>query len=446
MDEGKFDDKIREKLGEYSAPGFDPNALAALHQKMAGKNPLSWYQKYKLQTVASLLTMIISLVIIGSQWYLNTKSTTLLEKENAALRDQVSTLNQVKDELERLKSEKPDTTRIVQIDRSRNFLKPDFNAVAGKFRSFRGREITLSANGFLNLGRLQELPVEILEILIQEGYSLKEENGKVFIKLTNSNRTALPQVTSINPDYELFRYNFNVAFSNDENETNPVEEKNVTIQGKLLRELESHYQRGVGIKVGPTGEVVRLNNLVGEDAGFVSVGLLADFFLSPQWSMETGVKYSERSATVEGTQELKRVVLPHLDEETGSLHKLEVDSKTIEIPFYLKYHYQISPGFNLIGGAGASGLLFIHQDFEYSYHIPESNGNKDFSVIADHELKKWTFYPATVNLLAGINKQFDNNKTLEVSLFYQKGIRNTGKERMKADLFGVRAAYWFKVR
>ena len=214
----------------------------------------------------------------------------------------------------------------------------------------------------------------------------------------------------------------------------------------MIRELESHYQRGVGIKVGPTGEVVRLNNLVGEEASFVAVGMLADFFLSPQWSMETGMKYSERSATVEGPQQLKKLVLPHLDEETGSLHKLEVDSKTIGFPFYLKYHYQISPKFSLIGGAGASGLMYIHQDFEYSYHIPESSGNQNLSVIADHEIKKWTFYPATANLLAGINKQFDNNKILEVSLFYQKGIRNTGKERMKANLLGVRAAYWFKVR
>ncbi|WP_162052325.1 outer membrane beta-barrel protein [Pontibacter pamirensis] len=444
MEESKFDDEIRKKLGEYSAPGFDPNALAALHQEMARKLPSSWYQKYKLETIASLMTVIISLVIIGSQWHLNTKSNTLLEKENASLKEQISTLSQLKDELERLRRQKPDTIHISQTDR--NFLKPGFTTTAGKLRFSNSRGSILPASDYLNLRSLQELPVEILKTSVQDGYYAREENGNILFSPTQGNRSTLPQVAPVSPDPEQDPHKVNLLFKDNKDETKPVTEKKTTLQGKLTREQERHYQKGIGIKAGPTGELVRLNNRIGEKTNFIAVGLLADFFLSPRWSMETGVKYSERGVTVQGTQQLSHVTLPHADEGIGALQELEVDSKTFEIPLYLKYHYPASSRFDVILGVGASGLVLINQEFEYSYLVPGSNANQELSVIADHEITKWAFYPATVNFSAGINQQLDNNKALEVSLFYQKGARNIGKERMKADLFGVRAAYWFKMR
>ena len=43
MDDHKFDDIIKSKVGDYEEKGFDPASLASLHHQMAMQSAVPWY-------------------------------------------------------------------------------------------------------------------------------------------------------------------------------------------------------------------------------------------------------------------------------------------------------------------------------------------------------------------------------------------------------------------
>jgi hypothetical protein len=213
---------------------------------------------------------------------------------------------------------------------------------------------------------------------------------------------------------------------------------------KTIRDLEDHYQKGVGIRMGPTVEFAKGNYVVGESDMSVNFGVLGDFIVSPSLSFETGIKYLKRYYELADQQDLVDSSLPGVDESIGALQKAEIDSWMLEIPVMLKYRYPLSLKSHILGGAGYSALYYWKQLFEYDYSF--SGGGDAFTVGSVYETKEHSFYSGSLNITLGVSNQLKNHKTLETSLFYQRGIGSKGVEKTNANFFGIRGVYWFTLR
>lgn len=436
MEEGKFDDNIRIKLKEYSAPGFDPEALSALRHKMAAKDSVSWYQKYRLETLAGIMTLVLSLVILGSQWYWKANPNLQLEKENAALKNQLSALNQLQGELKKLQTEKEG---IYLPNNLESEHAANLSTVPAKQKTPHSSPANTS---FLSSPDVNQLPPLVLTILKQEGY-VTEKDGSLFLSLPKDSTQSTWNIPSVAP--EEIRYQLHLVFQKEDEDKKRIKEEKVSISAKLARDLEHHYGRGIGIRMCPSVEGLSQRNQLEEEAGFVAFGILTDFIMALQWSLETGLLYSERAVEVQGREVFEQLILPHRNEHAGLLKEVEIDSKVLSIPLNLKYHYPLTATMDLIGGFGVSGFLYTQQDFEYSYQRTDEGGSS-FNVVEDHEGHGWHFYPGTLNLLVGASKQLPNHKIIEASLLYQHGIGPTGVEQSHSNYFGLRAAYWFTIR
>jgi hypothetical protein len=140
--------------------------------------------------------------------------------------------------------------------------------------------------------------------------------------------------------------------------------------------------------------------------------------------------------------------LPDLEPNLGTLNRVEIDSKTLEVPLNLKYRIPLSASTRLIAGVGVSAMWYTRQEFEHTYQLLNEDGTADTrgSVRSDSNYDNWKSYPGNVNLMLGISENLQNNKILDISLFYRKGIGDKGMEQLNPNLLGLRGAYWFNIR
>jgi hypothetical protein len=214
---------------------------------------------------------------------------------------------------------------------------------------------------------------------------------------------------------------------------------------KALRDIEKHYQNGIGIRVGPVVEASRGIYSIGEGQYNVGYGVLADLILSPSLSVETGVKYFKKYYDISDPGGLGSPHLPGVDESAGELHKAEIDYWLFEVPVNLKYRYPISLKQHWLAGVGFSPMVYTKQNFEYDY---EFNGgtNGNFLVHSTYQDDKVTVYPGALNFSIGLSSQLKNKKILEASLFYQHGLNDMGAEKTRTRFFGLRGVYWFTLK
>jgi hypothetical protein len=227
---------------------------------------------------------------------------------------------------------------------------------------------------------------------------------------------------------------------------NPALEQSTSqnLSSKTLRDLEGHYQKGIGIKVGPTMEISNGIYSYGKSQFKVSGGLLADLIVSPSLSIETGAKYMTRYYEINDPNEFAKVELPAVDESLGTLKTAEMDYWVIEIPINLRYRHPISTKSHWIGGIGYSAMLYWRQVFEYEYNY--SAGGDSFILGSDYESHQVAFNPGILNFSIGLSKKLKENKILETSLYYQQGLGPMGIEKIHSNFFGIRGIYWFTLR
>ena len=207
-----------------------------------------------------------------------------------------------------------------------------------------------------------------------------------------------------------------------------------------MRELEKHYKKGIGIKLGPIVDFYNGRYDVGDGETAWGGGVMADFIVSPSLSLETGITYQGRIYESDGLNGLN---LPPPDPQLGEFEELEVTSRLYEIPLNLKYRYPINLRSSFVGSVGVSGLLYSHQKIEYMYEF-EVDDDFEFPVESSfqrHE-DRWSF--GTLNTSLGLNRKLKNEK--EISLFYKHGLGEMGLEQVNADFFGLRGAYWFTIK
>ena len=212
---------------------------------------------------------------------------------------------------------------------------------------------------------------------------------------------------------------------------------------KTVRELEKHYRKGMGIRLGPTLDLSKGFYDQGTGGIDIAGGLLGDFIVSPSLSVETGAKFIHRYYEISEEELNTNPTLPYINPDLAPATQAEVDSWMIEVPMNLKYRYPLSPKTYALAGLGYSSVIYTKQVFEYSYNFDAIPSGY---ITEPHILNDVTRYSGTLNISLGISKRLKNNKILETSLYYQQGLGEMGVEKNRSNYIGIRGVYWFTVK
>ena len=218
---------------------------------------------------------------------------------------------------------------------------------------------------------------------------------------------------------------------------------NHTLSTKAIRDIQKHYSKGIGIKIGPVAELSHSNYSAGKGSNALSVGVMADFILSPSLSFETGAKYTHRFYDITDKSETSLLEFPDLDESLGELQQVDIDNYILEFPFNLKYRFPITLKTQWVGALGYSPLLYLRQDFEYKQAW---SGDPNLSVISTYRQNSLALYSGTLNFALGFSQELKNKRIFETSVYYQLGLGNKGLEKTNSNFVGLRGIYWLKAR
>ncbi|HCR54379.1 MAG TPA: hypothetical protein DIW27_08190 [Cytophagales bacterium] len=422
MDDSQFDSNIREKLGDYEAPGFDPAALASLHHQMAAISITPWYSTYRTELIVGNTILMSTLLIIWSQWLFSNKATEAKEIEMMALKSQSQQFGQLQQELEYLKSVKPDTVHVIEYQQQSSILY---------------------------------LP------LLQKIDRLERELKSILDESTRKNEMLLTQFKEQNELLSLTPNESSILYNSLSNRITPrkkpektkraianelpisLESSERNLSSKTIKEIQKHYQKGIGIKVGPSLLLSYGSFDPGDSRYNFGGGVLADFIVSPSLSIEAGVLHTQRHNRISSSDLLPLPTFPGADESLGKLNNVDIDSWVFETPINLKYRYPVSLKSNWIFGAGYSAMLYSKQILEYDYLFDNNPSASLNSSILDKQLR---IYPGTVNLSLGFSSELKNKKIFEASLYYRYGIGKVGIEQTTPEFIGISSAYWFTLK
>lgn len=424
MDEHLFDDTIKKKVGEYDAPAFDPSALAALHHQMAaGKLVWPWYSRYRTDLMIGSMIILSTVVILSSHWFMTTESQEKLESQIRHLEAQVQHANASKTENNPLSFQSPDTIwNSEMLDRN-------------------------------------SLPYRSLIMRIAELEKVVEELGA---RLNLQDEADGPEIPFSNPDFDnkypatpnhrSSSLNHRVIPRQKEKESRRAQftkdrlsatESEVKLSAATIRQIEKHYSKGIGMKLGPLVEFSYGRYQTGSGNIDPAAGIAADFIFSSWLSLETGLKYIHRFYSITNSNDLNENALPYRDNSLGSLNRADIDSWIFEMPVNLKYRRPISLKSDWYIGAGYSSLLYTMQDVEYEYDFDNASAA---SINASHRQNSWSSHPGLLNLSLGTSRQLKNHKLFETSVYYQLGLGARGVEKIKGGFLGARGVYWFTIR
>ena len=119
MDDQRFDDSIKNKLGDYEDPTYDPSALAAMHHHLAASITIPWYDRNRNELLFGSGVAFLTCVILFSQWYWTQNSLPDEMQNSNAL---VSELNQLRNDLDQIKNIQHDTIRISEVRYQTNVM------------------------------------------------------------------------------------------------------------------------------------------------------------------------------------------------------------------------------------------------------------------------------------------------------------------------------------
>ena len=419
MDDQKFDDIIRSKLSDYEDNAFDPGSLASLRRQLDdASGSVPWYTRHHHQIITIATVLICAFLLLGAQWYWNRWHAGIWMDELSALRTQIAENARLKDEITRLKNLPPDTVRIIEV-RDKDFSI--YRSLVLQHRMLEAEVADLRQHLAALHGR-----IEPLDLLDSE-------------RLLTGGRGPSRQFSNPSPIIPAYRSIVSDA----------IVEPNMHVERKIpsamSRDLEKHYQKGIGIKVGPALDLSRGNYSSGQGQFAVGYGIMGDLILSPSISVEIGAKYFKRYYEIADRTELADVNLPEANGSGGVLQKAEVDNWMLEFPVALKYRYLLSPALHGLAGVGYSTSIYMNQVFEYDYQFNDGN-NGDFLVHSLYRHKATNVYPGTVNFSIGLSNKLKNGKSIEATVVYQQGLGTMGIEKNKASYLGVRTVYWFTLR
>lgn len=448
MDEHRFDDIIKNKIGEYEDPDFDPAALASFRQRMAGIAVAPWYVRYRTVLWVSSALILFTALNFYIQWSVGNNNYQALQKEIAALRTENQEMETLRNKLNVLENTPPDTVRIIEI---RESPPSPLVALTEEMYLLRQRRSSLQGKNIWYLGVNEEIPEDLFVQLMQAGFIKKDgEHTYLMMPADLSPLASKPidmgMTTPGSPRVAFYDDNKKITKEKTERENS---EKG-GLSAETLRALEKHYRRGIGIHAGPVVDISTGFYPAGKGNLDVGGGALIELVLSPTVSLETGVKYMQRGYEIEDKVDLQNVALPSVDASLGDLEKAAIDSRMLEFPVNLKYRYSLSAKTHWVVSAGYAAILFVSQDFEYSYAFDASSESSEEEIrVTINSFERdddFHLYPGMLNLSTGMTHRLKNNHTLELNIYYQHSLGNMGKEMIQPGFLGMRSVYWLNIR
>lgn len=434
MDDREFDDIIKGKIEGFDGPEFDPTALAALHHQMASIAVVPWYLQYRNTLLTGTGMALCTLLIIWSQWYWNSQDVQRLEQGMNTLTTERQEMSNLINELQRYKNLQRDTVHVVEL---RTEMSAEYTSLQYKILKLEHelQQLKLQSQRAATQNKFTPLPFNTFTPVTEDEFTSSFESAQNLWSSSSrlSPRNKKEESLRAEPGNEM------LSAKSD----NQLYKK---LSAKTLRSLEDHYQRGVGIKLGPVFETSRGIYPVGSGQFNFGVGLLADFILSPSLSLETGGIHTRRYFDIRDPDELAKTQLPGVNESAGDLLKAEVDYWMLEVPMNLKYRYPVSLKTRWLTSIGYSPLIYLRELFEYDYAFDDGSGGNGFVIRSDYQTNKAVLYPGTLNFSLGLSHQLKNKKILETSLYYRHGLGEMGLENVKRNFIGVRGVYWFTLR
>ena len=267
MDDNHFDEHIRKKVAEYEEPDFDPAALADLHHRIAATDSVwPWYSRYRTELMMGTGLVLCTLIILWSQWTLSSRENILLNDNLSTSKSQDEHISRLQLEISYLKSQTHDTIKVIEVREQNSTLytillnrianlQADLDRDKSNLPSAKmlPTEDSLKSSSFANSGSASERHVDLLPARL------------------------IPRQMNV----KSIRVPWNDL-------TSDVEARQRSLSVKSIRDIEDHYQKGIGIRVGPTVELSKGIYSLGSGRLDVTGGVLADFILSPALSLETG--------------------------------------------------------------------------------------------------------------------------------------------------------------
>ena len=448
MDDRNFDDWIKRKLDYYEDSSFDPAAMAAFQQQMAGYQAIPWYQAHFTHYLVAASFTLFTAVNVYLFW-----------PEKPA--DQLSGYSPAPDKTYVFDSltyviEKNNTRHTLAIDSLTAYYQQQLHTQSHVSDKETNRA---DENGRWYAGRSSEMPAEVYETLKSRGL-IQEENGQVYItsepapsaqRFTFQHRNPVIADVYEEPDAEVS------AFTWHSPEKKVATKKRVSnqVSSKTLKLIEKHYSRGIGIALAPHAEVAGSMFSQGDGTVQPRLGVTADWILSPSLSVETGATYSNVANTF--NKESLMPIMPGINYGLGDLENVRITNKLVSAPVALKYRQWISEKNQAIIKGGYTPYFSLEENREYSYDIDFAGGGypgggphggaPDRRRIT--EVEKSTgiaYYGGTWTVAAGINHQLKKRHSIEASAFYEKSLGIVGQQNLTLSMAGLKVAYWFGLR
>ncbi len=421
MDDNSFDDIIKRKVRDHEDPEFDPSALAAFNHRMSTLNYLPWYSRYRTALMVGSGVAMSTLFIIFSLWLMNANGSKALAENKLFIQSQQEQIAKLQHEINDLKKHVTDTVYITQVE---VLTSPPNNAVLNRITALEltilkmREELAIEYESVKNSSRERDA-LSITSTTVQQGNSELFHSKIIPDEKSKKSLKAIPKPISNSP---LSNTPFSV---------------------KTFRELEKHYKKGIGVRVGPILEFSK--GFYSEGAGGIDItgGLLGDFLVSPSLSIETGGKFIHRFYKISEDELKSNSELPYINPDLAPLGQADIDSWMVEIPLNLKYRYPLSPKTHALAGLGFSSIIYTKQVLEYSYNFDSVPAGH---VTEPHTISNFARYGGTLNVSLGFSKRLKNKKILETSLYYQHGLGDSGIEKMRSNYLGIRGAYWFTLK
>ena len=219
------------------------------------------------------------------------------------------------------------------------------------------------------------------------------------------------------------------------------------VSAKIRKALEKKYYAGVGINIAPHADLMQNIFSSGKGTSTPRLGIAADWIVSPRLSVETALDYSTTKFNL--NDDYNCINLADRSRPYGPLRNVAVITKAISTSVSIKYRDWISANSQAVFKLGYTPYVSLQHQYEFAYEYRTgsygSYGNEE--TIKEVERKnERSYYGGTLAASAGIIHAVKKKTRLETSLFYEHSLGTMGVEQQHLQLFGLRTAYWFKVR
>ena len=270
MDDKDFDDIVKKRVGEHEDPVFDSSALFSFRHQMAALIYSPWPSRYRTELMIGSGIAISTVLIILSVWLLNTHASESFKKSNLLIQDQQKKIAELQTEINVLKKRKLDTVYITQV--------PMGDAESKQLEEMKLMILKLKKDLAVSSARMQSVSAG------SDSLSLGGRSNSYFDSHHSNLFSA--KVVPTEKNQKSMR-----AFYKSDGER---KKSHTQFSAKTVRELEKHYRKGMGIRLGPTLDLSKGFYDQGTGGIDIAGGLLGDFIVSPSLSVETGAKFIHR--------------------------------------------------------------------------------------------------------------------------------------------------------